>query len=134
MSPARSITPETRKTMIRRWVLIIAARNEPGPDPLRLVTTSTTPPRPPVVSVPKPCAPGNAGRACAAWAWRRKGARRAAHDTKVTGTLIGLLARLLSARPGSHGRIEAEAGGRLQRHRLPHEAPVPSVVRHRHRA
>lgn len=63
MSPPRSITPDTRKTMIRGQVDNIAARNEPGPDPLSVVTTITTPPRPPVVSVPKPCAPGNAGRA-----------------------------------------------------------------------
>src|SRR5581483_5173582 len=38
-----------------------AARRLPGPESLRLVTTSTLPPRPPGVPAPAPSAPGNAG-------------------------------------------------------------------------
>jgi hypothetical protein len=55
-----SMMPAARTTM-RGPGASIAARKLPGPLSLRLVTAITLPPRPPVVNMPPPHAPGNAG-------------------------------------------------------------------------
>ena len=55
------MVPETRKTTVLEPSASTAARKLPGPASFRLVTSSTLPPRPPVVYIPKPSAPGNAG-------------------------------------------------------------------------
>ena len=52
--------PPTRKTQVRGPEACTQARSEPEPESLRLVTSITTPPRPPSDAAPPPCAPGNA--------------------------------------------------------------------------
>lgn len=52
--------PPTRKTQVRGPEACTQARSEPVPESLRLVTSITLPPRPPVAAAPPPCAPGNA--------------------------------------------------------------------------
>ena len=41
---------------------ITQARSDPAPESFRLVISITTPPRPPTLAAPPPCAPGNAGQ------------------------------------------------------------------------
>ena len=55
------IMPPTRKTTVRAPDCVLAqSRKEPPPESLRLVTTQTSPPRPPLAKRPSPSAPGNA--------------------------------------------------------------------------
>src|SRR5262245_29257766 len=61
-----AIVPLTRKTTMRGPSVSHASRRLPGPESLRFVTKRTRPPRPPGVLVPKPSAPGNAGKSDAA--------------------------------------------------------------------
>src|SRR5262245_52967479 len=56
---SRRITPPTSNTTVRfGWLM--ASRSEPAPLSFRFVTCTTSAPRPPFASRPKPCAPGNA--------------------------------------------------------------------------
>jgi hypothetical protein len=63
MSPV--MTPDTSKTTIRGSAISHADLRLPGPEEFRLVTLMTLPPRPPMASLPKPSAPGKAGKALA---------------------------------------------------------------------
>ena len=55
------MVPDTSKTTIRGPSASTAARRLPSPLSLRLVTFITRPPRPPMVYMPCPSAPGKAG-------------------------------------------------------------------------
>src|ERR1041384_276539 len=56
------MVPEVVKTIVRGPLAErMPSRNEPGPESLRLVTSYTSPPRPPLASRPNPSAPGKAG-------------------------------------------------------------------------
>ena len=75
-----SITPATSNTTIRGPRVSIAARKEPGPAGLRLVTRTIAPPRPPAVCAAQPAAPGKA------WRESRRGKRaRGAESRDGTG-------------------------------------------------
>lgn len=66
ISEARGITPATSNTMSFFLFPLTAARKDPSPLSLRLVTWMTSPPLPPVTYLPCPSAPGKAGaKACA---------------------------------------------------------------------
>src|SRR5690606_6235061 len=60
-SPSTLIVPATRNTTIRGPPVSNAARRLPSPLSSRFVTAITLPPRPPVVHLPPPHAPGNPG-------------------------------------------------------------------------
>src|SRR5688572_27498390 len=54
------IVPPTRNTQMRGPCAATQARRLPAPLSLRFVTSMTVPPRPPLLWVPNPSAPGNA--------------------------------------------------------------------------
>jgi len=55
-------SPATRNTQVRGPEAITQARSDPVPESFVLVTSITTPPRPPTDPAPPPCAPGNDGQ------------------------------------------------------------------------
>jgi hypothetical protein len=54
-------TPATRKMQVRGPLACTQARKDPVPESFVLVTSITTPPRPPTEAAPPPAAPGKAG-------------------------------------------------------------------------
>ena len=60
-SPDTWITPPTRNTHVLAPLVSTQERNDPVPESLRLVTSMTTPPRPPAAPAALPSASGNAG-------------------------------------------------------------------------
>lgn len=59
-SDSKEIVPETEKTIILGYFCLIASRKLPGPESFKFSTINTLPPRPPLVYLPNPSAPGNA--------------------------------------------------------------------------
>ena len=53
--------PETSKMTTRGPLAVSAPRSDPGPSSSKFVTRSTRPPRPAIVVVPNPAAPGKTG-------------------------------------------------------------------------
>src|SRR5689334_13259334 len=114
----RSMTPATSNTTIRGPLVSIAARNEPGPSGLRLVTRRILPPRPAGVSIPKPCAPGKTGGAAT------NGSATTLNRSAWTIRIISPFG--LPLKLETHRRAESSRAGRIERAARPRNVRIPA--------